>query len=567
MRFTADPDDPDDGDEFLATRAALLDGFSAWTPPSGVHASVADVKLLLTWRYSYGDGILDLWTRAAVEEFLLEFCPRHLVAEGPEIDALPAAPAAWVEFLADEGMLAAGGDPPERIRELCDAILPRFRAAMAEPPADPATARATVGPVRMPRPDAIAETVRAGQALVTARSLATFCAAPGRKLTAKGNLRVADARELVKVLQTGDDPEQGGYGPVRSADRLRGVSTWFDIGLAAGAVRRLNGRVVAVARFAKLDDVAAHDAVVRAVLDEPPATGDVLARCERDATVFLLAKLLNGPVEGLEALALIEHVLADRIRMDRDDIRPLVGRTFERVADVLDGLDLVTVEMSRCSECPDEHPLFELTPAGIPHAVERARAAGVEVVVLPDPVESSAAELAAGITASGPDFGTDVRAWLAIQPDLDVAVDELAAAVVAADRAPAEVMVALGVLEDLPVPGVPEAVHRHGAEVHEGLLMPWLVEHGQLDGSTIADALVLRSVVDVAAALIDLGVDDEAVDTFPAPASISLLRDLWRTDHPRLVEVLELVGREHPDKAVAKEARRSLMKLRNRAAQ
>ncbi len=220
--------------------------------------------------------------------------------------------------------------------------------------------------------------------------------------------------------------------------------------------------------------------------------------------------------------------------------------------------------MVRCDECPDDHPLFELTPAGIPHAVERARAAGVEVLLLPDPAESSAAELAAGILASGPEFGADVRTWLAVQPDLAAAVDELAAAVVGADRAPAEVMVALMVLEDLPLPGVPEAVHRRGATVHEGLLMPWLVEHGQIDRSTVDDALVLRSIVDVAAALIDLGITGEALDTFPAPESISLLRDLWRLEHPRLGEVLDLIGREHPDKAVAKEARRSLMKLRGR---
>ena len=112
MRFPAESDDED---EFLETRDALLYGFGTWAPRSDVRADPLDVKLLLTWRYSYSDGILDVWTCADVEEFLLEWCPRKLVELGPEIEGLPAAAAAWVEFLADKrharGWRPTGSDP------------------------------------------------------------------------------------------------------------------------------------------------------------------------------------------------------------------------------------------------------------------------------------------------------------------------------------------------------------------------------------------------------------------------------------------------------------------------
>jgi hypothetical protein len=44
-----------------------------------------------------------------------------------------------------------------------------------------------------------------------------------------------------------------------------------------------------------------------------------------------------------------------------------------------------------------------------------------------------------------------------------------------------------------------------------------------------------------------------------------LPRGIWRLDHPRLPDVLEAIGGHHPDKAVAKAARKALMKHKSRA--
>lgn len=47
------------------------------------------------------------------------------------------------------------------------------------------------------------------------------------------------------------------------------------------------------------------------------------------------------------------------------------------------------------------------------------------------------------------------------------------------------------------------------------------------------------------------------------PSLIELLNDLWRVDVPETAEVLEFIGREHPDKHVAKVARKVLFRHRN----
>jgi hypothetical protein len=96
--------------------------------------------------------------------------------------------------------------------------------------------------------------------------LADYCAAPGRPLTGQSNLRLADARHLVTALQTGDDPELGGHHKLQSAEDLPSLSRLVRLALDASVVRRKQGKLVAVARFAGLDEVMAYEKVVRAAV-------------------------------------------------------------------------------------------------------------------------------------------------------------------------------------------------------------------------------------------------------------------------------------------------------------
>lgn len=135
------------------------------------------------------------------------------------------------------------------------------------PAADVEEEPQTIGPVRLPGPDERLAAIRTAADMRLLRALAEHCPPPGRQLTGKGNLRLAEARALVETLGTGDDPELGGHRRLQSAEDLPVLSRLVNLGLAAGVVRRNRGRLVSVATFAKLDDAAAHEKVVRAAVD------------------------------------------------------------------------------------------------------------------------------------------------------------------------------------------------------------------------------------------------------------------------------------------------------------
>lgn len=64
--------------------------------------------------------------------------------------------------------------------------------------------------------------------------------------------------------------------------------------------------------------------------------------------------------------------------------------------------------------------------------------------------------------------------------------------------------------------------------------------------------------------------EEELVAAFaagPDEGPMGLLDDIWRLDHPRLAEILDVLGARLPDKTTAKRARRSAVKLRSRLGQ
>ena len=73
--------------------------------------------------------------------------------------------------------------------------------------------------------------------------------------------------------------------------------------------------------------------------------------------------------------------------------------------------------------------------------------------------------------------------------------------------------------------------------------------------------------VDVLATRLDIGGREELINGMDERQHIviDMLERVWRLDHPRLTEVLEMIGAHHPVKPVAKAARKALMKQRNRS--
>ncbi|MBC2901750.1 hypothetical protein [Streptomyces cupreus] len=101
-----------------------------------------------------------------------------------------------------------------------------------------------------------------------------------------------------------------------------------------------------------------------------------------------------------------------------------------------------------------------------------------------------------------------------------------------------------------------------------GLARVWLTERGASDVPAPSEAMVFWLTIDtVAAQLAAEGNSEElrALVSGLAEQHSGFFAAVWRVDHPATAEVLEAMGRLHPDKRIAKEARKAAFKARSQA--
>ena len=151
----------------------------------------------------------------------------------------------------------------------------------------------------------------------------------GRALTQTGRLTMADARELVSLLGTGDvvDPVIGDrVFRTRSSEDLRGLATVLAWAKAAGLVRVIRGRLVAVKKNARLLDRPAELWV--AMFEAFDRLGEVicpsgwyaspLGHDFTDGIAALFAGIAEGggAIAGEDASERVWSALVARYRMD-----------------------------------------------------------------------------------------------------------------------------------------------------------------------------------------------------------------------------------------------------------
>ena len=68
----------------------------------------------MDWKYGYGDGALDRWRVADVDEFLFDWCPRKLSAAPEDCAGIPTAVTAFVEFAHRDARRGRSADPDPR---------------------------------------------------------------------------------------------------------------------------------------------------------------------------------------------------------------------------------------------------------------------------------------------------------------------------------------------------------------------------------------------------------------------------------------------------------------------
>ncbi|MDQ0747605.1 hypothetical protein QF034_001836 [Streptomyces africanus] len=211
--------------------------------------------------------------------------------------------------------------------------------------------------------------------------------------------------------------------------------------------------------------------------------------------------------------------------------------------------------------------MVRLTPLGLYGLRARLLEAGFDAPTVGDLAHKGADALLDGTAAFPPGAAqAETEQWLQRRESLDAARELLAAARGADAGAPLRRLrcqQALSLVGASAEPALREVLD--DAELG-GLARVWLTEHGAADVPPPSEAMVYWLTIDtVAAQLAAEGNSEElrALVEGLARQHGGFFEAVWRVDHPATADVLEAMGRLHPDKKVAKEARKAAFKARS----
>jgi hypothetical protein len=207
-----------------------------------------------------------------------------------------------------------------------------------------------------------------------------------------------------------------------------------------------------------------------------------------------------------------------------------------------------------------EDDVARFTPLALTVVREQLLDSGVRIDLLPAPAEMAAEDL----VAAAPGFTVDERAaemsaWLATRAPVDAAGELLAAA------AGGDALERVWVTSTVTSLGS-AAQPAWTAALADEVLAPYAKLALGTDAPTVPERAWLATDA-LVVALLDNGPDELAATmrtTLPDGDVEALLEAMWRLPHPDVADVLELVGQHHPDKRVAKSARRVAHKATTR---
>ncbi|MEV7079011.1 hypothetical protein AB0N88_10780 [Streptomyces sp. NPDC093516] len=211
--------------------------------------------------------------------------------------------------------------------------------------------------------------------------------------------------------------------------------------------------------------------------------------------------------------------------------------------------------------------MVRLTPLGLYGMRARLLEAGFQAPAVGDLADKGADALLDG-TATFPPAAAqaETEQWLQRREALTAARELLAAARGSDTGAPLRRLrcqQALSLVGPAAEPALREVLD--DAELG-GLARVWLTEQGATDVPAPSEAMVYWLTIDtVAAQLAAEGNSEElrALVEGLAQQHSGFFAAVWRVDHPATADVLEAMGRLHPDKKVAKEARKAAFKARS----
>lgn len=642
---------PDDDTVFEATCQELLRGFTAFLKPLQLDADPHDLDLLLTWKRNYGDGRLGHWTRNDLTDFLLGWCPRKLSATASEVHSLPATVGMAMSFLAQEklhsgepvnvllnhaiaqqddfleqmdnpanfgmaksllgqfdlGPEEAGptdfyraldefGTRPQAERESIIANLaPDGTSPLAEMLGlDPSQLPAgledpeTLGPVMMPSQEDVRISAAASPLLAGFVTIAEYIGVGGKTLTARGNLKIADAVALADLLHTGEEAEyQIGTRTFKrkSAHDFPRVDHWQWWAWELGVIRPKGNQIVANGawlRRCKNDPIEELKKAFFEVYDNFGLLGSMgsrrpmpIAEALDELVDVMLGRMLQAESTEFDELVAVTEPLVDELGIQR--LPDQLARTWDRMITLLEQIGILTQEGAiqpapRGLRGARSGGTLRLTPIGIVIAVELARHAGIAVEEIPPAKELHPADLVSLTETqalSPEEWWTLVDRWLEAgdeESKLQDLITQLGIsnlgglAVILQEATPSWRSRLVPLLR-----AQLDSTERESYGIRT-VAINWLVQIDALDVDELAPE-IWRDTALISLAILAERDPSSVVEILTSDKSreeqLNLIAEAGRLLIFGVVSLLEAIATEHPDKVVAKAARKELFRVRS----
>ncbi len=565
------------GQSWVTTTA---DAVAEWAAGRGIQADRGGIRILLELA-DETSGVSDPGEigSGVLRDILLDAFPAAVTATPEDVPAVLETARLIVDYLHDTGQITA--DVAARTRVELDEVEPEFAQAVADTdaatnaaelffammrdegvdPADETAVRAWIDAFQQ-----LSDEEQAARTLPYLQELVEDDDAVVQpvRLAARADLAAA-ARvselltQAVALADTDDtddeDDERGSRERLRHGMRAAGLDT--EQGRAA--VRGDDEDALLAVWIRLLDDVVTLD--VPEPDDEPDEERQLTAvEAVRDALPGVLLHVYeqeHPPTRAELVRAVTEHLLG------AFEVTGKAAREWREAGE--HALDQELADLTRWGVLDGGPDGYELTPLGTWSVRELLLADGYVAPLVGDLADSPAADLVAGLTLHRADTADEeMDLWLG-RREAAAAADELLALMAAGS--PGTRNLAAVVLHRVGAeaePAVRKALDDHQTRPYALL---WLGAHG--DATAVpTSAETLWIFADTVAGLLETDEPAEAIETALADAPPdtdlqAMIEELWRVDHPDVPEVLDALGDHHPDKAVAKAARRAAFKARS----
>lgn len=265
--------------------------------------------------------------------------------------------------------------------------------------------------------------------------------------------------------------------------------------------------------------------------------------------------------EGLYDLFDMLYRLQVRVPMS------VIGDHFAEISDETPvDLPVVLDRLAWCGMIHVDGETAGLTPLALWALREHYLSLGVDAPRAPDLAEADALGLIEGLLEGVPTelAEADISRWLTGRDPGEAAAELLAAA----SGAPAVARgIAITIVDRLGPEAEAQVRDRLGDDELRPHVIHWLGARGLPAPPLTQDELLWVSVDMLALALPAAEEDPEnfAENMAASGPPAHVIEEMWRVDHPDVVDVLELLGRSLPDRTVAKAARKAAFKARSRA--